>query len=101
MQVFQIDDLKAQQILEARKITKVDLTVAINRFEIIENMPIGTLIGINDTGFFGSLHTDWSPDAANAREGLLIIPWVLIYELLNRVPRGTTNKFLSLKDKLH
>jgi hypothetical protein len=56
---------------------------------------IGTVIGIATPGLIYSNEHDWSPDIPAALKDLCIIPWVLIHELLNNVPAGTTDDFLT------
>lgn len=62
---------------------------------------VGTLIGVNKDGFFGSTREGWRPDQPDAyAEPLLNIPWVQIFEYLGRVPDGTTGEFLRSGGKV-
>jgi hypothetical protein len=77
-------------------LTTRDLAKAIARFQKAEEIRVGTLIGVNEDGFFGSTDEGWTPDKPGAfDEALLSIPWVQIYELLGRVPVNTTGEFLK------
>ena len=73
-----------------------DLATAVARFQKAEKVRVGTLIGVNQDGFFGSTEESWSPDRPGAfDQPLLNIPWVQILELLGRVPENTTGEFLD------
>ena len=91
-----IDSPAGQVQLVKRSLTTRDLATAIARFQTAEGVRVGTLIGINEDGFFGSTEEGWRPDRPGAfDEPLLNIPWVQILELLGRVPENTTGEFLK------
>ena len=82
--------------LATRGLTARDLATAVARFQAAEKVSVGTLIGVNEDGFFGSTREGWSPDRPGAfDEPLLNIPWVQILELLGRVPENTTGEFFG------
>ena len=93
-QVFFMDTPEANELLRQRKLTNVDLVCAITEFEKAENISIGTPIGVNKDGFFGSREKGWTPEGAEKEKSLQFIPWVQILELLGRVPEGTTGEFM-------
>jgi hypothetical protein len=94
--VHHIDSPAGQPQLAKRGLTTHDLAEAIVRFQKAEKTRVGTLIGVNEDGFFGSTDEGWTPDKPRAfDEPLLNIPWVQILELLGRVPVNTTGEFLK------
>ena len=96
MTVHLIESPQGQAELAKRGLTTRDLAKAIAAFQRAETVRVGTLIGINEHGFFGSKSEGWRPDQRDAlAKPLLNIPWVQIFELLDRVPAGTTGEFLE------
>lgn len=96
MTVHLIESPEGQAELTRRGLTTHDLATAIASFQKAESVHVGTLIGVNAHGFFGSTREGWRPDQPDAfAEPLLSIPWVQILELLGRVPPGTTGEFLE------
>ena len=94
--VHQIDSPAGQAQLVKYNLTIQDLATAIATFQKSENIYVGTLIGINKDGLFGSIDENWAPDIPDAfDQPLLSIPWVQIFELLGRVPENTTGEFLK------
>ena len=94
--VHLVNSPKGQTELARRGLTTRALATAIVRFQQAEGVRVGTLIGVNEHGFFGSTREGWRPDQPGAfDEALLIIPWVQILELLARLPAGTTREFLE------
>ncbi len=93
--VHRIDSPAGQVELARRGLTTRDLAAAIAEFQRREGVFVGTLIGVNKDGFFGSTREGWRPDTPDAfTEALLNIPWVQILECLGRLPDGTTGEFL-------
>ena len=91
-----IDSPAGQVQLVKRSLTTRDLATAIARFQTAEGVRVGTLIGINEDGFFGSTEEGWRPDRPGAfDEPLLNIPWVQILEFLGQAPENTTSEFLK------
>ena len=73
-----------------------DLAKAIVEYQNRERVRIGTLIGVNEDGFFGTEMEDGCPDHPGAFDELLIsIPWVQIPELLGLVTNDATGDFLG------
>ena len=94
--VHLVESPAGQAQLAKRGLTTRDLGKAIARFQKAEKVRVGTLIGVNEDGFFGSTDEGWTPDKPGAfDEPLLNIPWVQILELLGRVPENTTGEFLE------
>ena len=94
--VHLIQSAARQAELARRGLTARDLARAVARFQMVEKVRVGTLIGVNEDGLFGSTEEAWSPDRPGAfDEPVLNIPWVQILELLGRVPENTTGEFLD------
>lgn len=94
--VHLVESPAGQAQLAKRGLTTRDLDKAIAEFQKAEKVRVGTLIGVNEDGFFGSTDEGWTPDKLGAfDEPLLNIPWVQILELLGRVPENTTGEFLE------
>jgi len=94
--VHLVESPAGQAQLAKRGLTTRDLAKAIARFQTAEKVRVGTLIGVNEGGFFGSTEDRWTPDQPGAfNQPLLNIPWVQILELLDRLPEGTTGEFLE------
>ena len=94
--VHRIESPAGQAQLARRRLTTRELARAIAKFQKAEGVRVGTLIGVNVDGFFGSTDEGWTPDKPGAfDEPLLNIPWVQILELLGRVPENTTGEFLE------
>lgn len=93
-EVFFMDSPEANELLRQHKLTNEDLARAIVEFERAERVPIGTPIGVNNDGFFGSRDKGWRPEDVEKKKPLQFIPWVQILELLGRVPDGTTGEFM-------
>ena len=72
------------------------LAEAIVEYQNRERVRIGTLIGVNEDGFFGTEMGDGRPDHPGAFDELIIsIPWVQIPELLGRMTNDATGDFLG------
>ena len=93
-EVFFMDSVEANELLRQHKLTNADLIRAISEFEKVEKVLIGTPIGVNNDGFFGSRDKGWHPEDAEKKKPIQFIPWVQILELLGRVPDGTTRDFM-------
>jgi hypothetical protein len=94
--VHLVDSPAGQAALASQRLTTRDLARAVTEFQKREGVWVGTLIGVNQDGFFGSAREGWRPDQPDAfAEPLISIPWVQIQELLNQVPDGTTGEFLA------
>ncbi len=99
--VHRIDSPAGQVELVRRGLTTRDLATAIAEFQRREEVFVGTLIGVNKDGFFGSTREGWRPDQPDAfAEPLVSIPWVQIFEYLGRVADGTTGEFLRTGGKV-
>ena len=95
------DSDEAEVLLTERGLTRADLDRAIAELERTEGIAIRTIVGINDDGVFGTRRAGWHPDLPDATpsrscrcSGQEV--WLQILELLGRVPRGSTARFLEI-----
>jgi hypothetical protein len=90
------DSTEAEALLIERGLTRTDLDRALAELECIEGTAIRTIIGINDDGVFGSRRVGWRPDLPEAHaEPFVPVMWLQVLELLGRVPKGSTARFLE------
>jgi hypothetical protein len=90
------DSPEAEALLTERGLTRADLDRALVELERTESIWIRTIVGINDDGIFGSPRDGWRPDLPDAcAEPFIPVLWLRVLELLGRVPKGSTAKFLE------
>jgi hypothetical protein len=90
------DSPEAEALLSERGLTRADLARAIAELERAEGIAVRTIVGINDDGVFGSRREGWRPDLPDAcAEPFIPVLWLQVLELLGRVPRGSTARFLA------
>jgi len=100
--VHLVESPAGQAALAVHGLTTDDLARAVTEYQRRERERIGTLIGVNKDGFFGSVREGWRPDQPDAfAEPLIIIPWVQILEYLGRVPDGSTEDFMKSGGNRH
>jgi hypothetical protein len=86
----------AVALLSEGGISRPDLDRAIVKLERIEGIAIRTIVGINDDGVFGSRQNGWQPVLPDAyAQPFIPLLWLEVLELLGRVPRGSTARFLE------
>jgi len=87
---------EAEALLSERGLTPANLDHALAELERTEGIAIRTIAGINDDGVFGSRREGWRPDLPDACDQPFIpLLWLQVLELLGRVPKGSTAKFLE------
>jgi hypothetical protein len=87
---------EAEALLIERGLTRADLDHAIAELERTQGIQIRTIVGINDDGVFGNRRDGWRSDLPDAcAEPFIPLLWLQVLELLGRVPRGSTAKFLA------
>jgi hypothetical protein len=90
------DSPEAEALLTERGLSRPDLDQALAELAHTEAIQIRTIVGINDDGVFGSRREGWHADLPNAcAEPFVPILWLQVLELLGRVPKGSTAKFLE------
>jgi MFS family permease len=88
------DSPEAEALLIERGLTRADLDHAITELERTEGVAILTIVGINYDGLFGSGREGWRLDVSRAcDEPFIPMLWLQFFELLGRVPKGSTAKF--------
>jgi hypothetical protein len=87
---------EAEAVLAEIGVSRADLDRALAELERSEGVRIRSIVGINDDGVFGSTREGWHPDLPDAcREPFVPLLWIQILELLGRVPKGSTARFLQ------
>jgi hypothetical protein len=90
------DSPEAEALLTKRGRARADLDRALGHLERTEGIAIRTIVGINADGVFGSRREGWRPDLPDAcAEPFIPVLWLQVLELLGRVPKGSTAKFLE------
>jgi hypothetical protein len=90
------DSPEAEALLIERGLTRADLDRAVAELERTEGIQIRSIVGLNDDGVFGSRREGWKPDLPGAcAEPFIPLLWLQLLELLGRVPKGSTAKFLK------
>jgi hypothetical protein len=87
---------EAEALLTERGLARPDLDHALAELERTEGIQIRTIVGINDDGVFGSRREGWRADLPNAHaEPFIPVLWLQVLELLGRVPKGSTARFMQ------
>jgi hypothetical protein len=91
-----LDSPEAEAVLAEVGVTRADLDRALAALERSGGVRIRSIAGINHDGVFGVTREDWHPDLPDAcKEAFIPLLWIKILELLGRVPRGSTVRFLE------
>ena len=87
---------EAEALLIERGLTRPDLDRALAELARTEGIQIRTIVGINDDGVFGSRREGWRPYLPDAHaEPFIPVLWLQVLELLGRVPKGSTARFMD------
>jgi hypothetical protein len=87
---------EAAALLAEQGLGPADLDRALARLERTEGTTLRAIVGINEDGVFGTHRQDWRPDMPDAcAEPFIPLLWLQVLELLERVPKGSTVKFLE------
>jgi hypothetical protein len=91
-----LDSPEGEAVLAEQRLTRADLERALAELERTEDIRIRTIVGINDDGAFGTTREGWRPDLPDAcNEPFVPLLWLKIQELLGRVPKGSTARFIE------
>lgn len=82
-------------LLAVNKLTRREVYMALDKYEATERVKIGTIMGVSVDGVIFTPMENWSPESKAAFADVCIVPWILIQELLSRVPEGTTGRFFQ------
>jgi hypothetical protein len=86
----------AEVLLIERGLNRADLDHAIAELARTKGISIRSIVGINDDAVFGSHRVGWRPDLPDAcAQPFIPLLWLQVLELLGRVPRGSTARFLE------
>jgi hypothetical protein len=87
---------EADGVLTELDVTRADLDHALAVLERSEGVRVRSIVGINHEAVFGSTRAGWHPDLPDAcKEPFIPLLWVKVHELLDRVPAGSTARFLQ------
>jgi hypothetical protein len=87
---------EAEALLIERGLTRPDLDRALAELARTEGIQVRTIVGINDDGVFGSRREGWRPDLPDAHaQPSIPVLWLQVLELLGRVPKGSTARFMQ------
>jgi hypothetical protein len=87
---------EAAAVLAEVGLTRADLDGALAALTRSQGIRVRSIVGINEDAVFGSTREGWHPDLPNAcKEPFIPLLWVQILELLGRVPKGSTARFLA------
>jgi hypothetical protein len=86
---------EAQALLTEHGLTRADLDRALAELARTKSIRIRSIVGINDDAVFGTHRAGWRLDLPDAcAEPFIPVLWLQVLELLGRVPRGSTARFL-------
>jgi hypothetical protein len=87
---------EAGALLAEQGLSPADLDRALARLERTEGTTVRTVVGINEDGVFGVSRAGWRQDLSDAhRDPFIPLLWVKLHELLDRVPKGSTARFIQ------
>jgi hypothetical protein len=90
------DSPEARALLAEQGLGPADLHHALAGLERSEGTAIRTIVGINEDGVFGVSRAGWCPDLPDAcHEPFIPLLWIKVHELLDRVPAGSTARFIQ------
>jgi len=94
--LYSPDSPEARALLAEQGLGPADLDRALARLEHAEGTAVGTIVGINEDGVFGTSREGWRPDLPDAcHEPFIPLLWLKVHELLRRVPKGSTARFIK------
>lgn len=94
--VHHLESLDGKRLIQRHELTLDDIKKAVEMWHHDSRSSIRTVIGVGNDGLIGSERNGWHPGLPDAfSNGLVMIPWIQILEILKRVPDGATGKFLS------
>jgi hypothetical protein len=90
------DSPEAGAQLAERGLTRADQDHALAELERTQGNQVRSNVGINDDAVFGSRREGWRHDLPHAyKEPFIPVLWLQVLELLGRVPKGSTARFLE------
>ena len=90
------DSPEVDALLIERGLTRTDLDRALAELARTKGIRIRSIVGINEDAVFGTRRADWRADLPDAcAQPFIPLLWLQVLELLGRVPRGSTARFLE------
>jgi hypothetical protein len=90
------DSPEAGALLAEQGLSQADLDRAFARLECSEGITVGSIVGVNEDGVFGTSREGWRSDLPDAcHEPFIPLLWLKIHELLGRVPAGSTARLVK------
>jgi hypothetical protein len=90
------DSPEAAALLLEQGLSPADLHRALAHLERAEGTSVHTVVGINEDGVFGVSRAGWRANLPDARhERFIPLLWLKVHELLERVPAGSTERFVE------
>jgi hypothetical protein len=94
--LYAADSPEAEALLAEVGVTRADLDRALAALERSHGIRVRSIVGINHDAVFGSTREGWHPDLPDAcKDPFVPLLWLQILELLGRVPKGSTARFLQ------
>jgi hypothetical protein len=94
--LYAADSREAAAVLAEVGVTRADLDRALAALERNEGIRVRSIVGINEDAVFGATREGWQPGLPDAcKEPFVPLLWLKVYELLGRVPEGSTTRFLE------
>jgi hypothetical protein len=94
--LYAADSSEAGTLLAEQGLGPADLNRALARLERAEGTKVCTIVGINEDGVFGTSRADCWPDLPRScHDPFIPLLWVKVHELMGRVPKGSTARFLE------
>jgi hypothetical protein len=90
------DSPEARALLAEQGLGPADLDRALAGLERSEGTAVLSIVGINEDAVFGTGVAGWRLDLPDAIRGPFIpLLWLKVHELLGRVPKGSTARFIK------
>jgi hypothetical protein len=94
--LYSPDSPEARALLAEQGLGPADLDRALAGLEHAEGTTVRTIVWINEDGVFGTGRGGWRADRPDAcHEPFVPLLWLKVHELLDRVPEGSTARFVK------
>ncbi|MCZ2341350.1 MAG: hypothetical protein LC104_06080 [Bacteroidales bacterium] len=98
--LHRVNSDEGRHILALKQLVIDELSHALARYEIVENVQVRLVIGIHEQqGVFYSTDSQWENTTNSIGAPVGVIPWMQVYELLGYVPEGSTTDDLNINGK--
>jgi hypothetical protein len=94
--LYALDSPEAGALLAGQGLSQADLDRALACLERSESITVRTIVGVNEDAVFGTSREEWRSDLPDAcHEPFIPLLWLKVHELLGRVPKGSTARFIQ------